>query len=235
MKAVILFLLFPFHVFSQNTSETGFDFPANFFVDPYNHDLKQLGVTQVTQLYKNDLVVFADTIEQKKTPRYLQYVLEFDSLQRPYKFKFDFQKQVGHILTNPSSQISVVANIDSSRVFWHTINGKNEPYNYFEYTYIYKTNGLSSIKVFDPSPFRGVVDGVYVQDVIYINSEIKNEVDNKGNLIKTEFYSEGILVYTKKYNYEIFKHDRHEARLLTSIEYKDEFGDRTTFLEYSFE
>ena len=201
MKYFFLILFIPLNGVCQNTSQSGFTFPETFVLDVYNYSLKQLRVKQVVQYSKSSSAFFADTARNNKIHYNLQYVLDYDSLHRPKKFKYDFHINNGRILTSYLSQVSIIAQIDSGHVFTFIINDSASTFNYFEYKFNYQLNNLISVEVFNPSSFRGAIDGVYLEKSTNRNTKTINEIDSSGNLIQSKFYEEDELIQKQKYKY----------------------------------
>lgn len=235
MRILLLFSMIHLTGFCQNISQLGLIFPESFVLDVFDRNIEQLGVRQIIQYSKDSTVFYADTTKNSSANYSLDYILDYDSLHRPKKFKYDFQLNTRRTLTSVDSPISIIVNIDSAHTFAFSKGDSIRVYDYFEYTFNYQLRDLVNVEVFNPSSFRGTLDGVYIEKSIERTKTTINEVDTNGKLLQSEIYIDGKLIQTRKYSYKSFEKNKIKKELLSSIYYSGMYGTKITFLQYKFD
>ncbi|MFT4601530.1 MAG: hypothetical protein ACI857_001711 [Arenicella sp.] len=236
-KILFLITLLPFSGFTQSSSLAGFNFPEKFEIDPSDYSLEKLGVKKIVQYEENRSIFYADSTKNAPVHYFLQYALIFDSLGRLKNFQFDFQINKGEVINPVDWPVGPHTFIDSSHIFTYEMNNKKESYNYFEYTFEYFMNDLHKVSVFNPLPYRGTIDGVYVKQIYHEedNTNLIKYYDDRGLLIRSEYYFNKGLVKTKKYLYTEVDRNDFKSNLLTSVETIDDFGGHIRLIDYEFE
>jgi len=213
-------------------SQHGVTYPGDLQIDPNDYRIQNLQIRRIVQYETSEIL--ADTSRTRKHFS-ISYVLDYDSLYRVSSFKYDFEKNERRDLVGSNNQISIYTKIDSTRLFKFTYEGIEYTYNYFENKFIYGFGGLVQIEIFNPNIYRGVIDGVYVQERTFSNQRIVNTTDSEGKLIRTELYYDETLLFTKTFEYRTISNGRFSYSLLSKITKSYGASLFETYIDYQFQ
>lgn len=207
----ILLIIVPYFAICQDI----FTFPDELWVAPYSYNLKQLNIKKVEQ-YHTWVWKAESTFEDLDSSFNIDYIVEFDSLQRISSFKYDFKPEFhGPIMSGPEGSITVYIHNDSSRLERTIYASDTVFYNYYENIFIYnELNQLESVKVV--RPYRSIIDGVYLAAFPKTKEET-DEFFEDGLLTLRKFYRDGELITTERFEYKSYQEGDLTVNLLHKV------------------
>ncbi len=193
-------------------AQQGFNFPSELVINPYESALfpvlgtGNVKIKSITQ-YKTFSRFTMDTLTPKQNDFYPEFVLEFDSLGHLISMKYDFEPHLSKMkFVDGRLQIEKIESIskeDSTHLFIFSIDNITRIYNYYENKFYYGLNELERIQILSPIRygFRGVLDGVYVQENPTLKVCTTTHKDENGNITRIESYSDDQLLSSTDYLY----------------------------------
>lgn len=198
-----------------------FEWPEDMQVDPTDYNLKELKVRKITQ-YKKCGASCKSADSTKQNESFIDYIVEYDSLQRLNSFKYKFLNHVQYYhYFGDSLKIDSLRKISEEKeipLLFIKLNDQWVIKNYWEVKFIYDDHGLSRMEVLDRYlrfGVSGVLDGVYTQKSAEVEITTKYHYNEFGELIKEEGFSGDTLMYENLYRYETFENQGETGRLLT--------------------
>lgn len=212
MKAFLI-LLFPWSAFCQEV----YTFPADLLADPYQFEIKQLGIRRIEQshtTYWNSNNGFTKI----DSTSHFDYIIDLDSSGKVSSFKYDFELEFQPITRfSPLKQsidgsVTIYIHNDSSRLQQVIYNTDTVFYNYYENVFKYnQLNEIESINVI--RPYRSIIDGVYLVEHEKNTSRIEEKYA-EGLLIQRTYFVNNELVNTETFEYKMFSIGDRGFRLL---------------------
>ncbi len=220
---IVVFILILFS-YNAGITQTKDVTPNSMQVDPYDYKFEKLGVTEILE-YKTYEKTTKDSISSNIVR--MSYAVKYDSIGKITNFKYDFEINTGNKFNIFQSQdITIKSHLDSSKIFLLRVNDSLFAYNYYEKLYTYNNNSLQSISIFNPSIYRGFIDGVYIKERNNENTCTVKTINESGELIKVEHYLNDKLFSTQEYYYTEFSQNDYTSNLLTKVILK--WGEKIT-------
>lgn len=208
------------------------DFPRDVAIDPLDYKIASLGFKEVIQ-YK--------TWDKIKTPEYkgrqvlfeFQFSFSYNEDGRLDTYKYDFREP----FPNSPFRTTNIKKGDSSQFYQLKLEDTSRYYIYHHHQFNYTNGELSSIdlkKAYrDYGPIAGVLDGVYIKDIVTTNVLIQTTYDTDFRMIKKTITKDNGEVERYKYYYETFE-DKYEVQysLLSKVELEFRGNKSYTHIEY---
>lgn len=197
-----------------------FFFPEDLRIDPYSYGLKDLKIKKIEQI----------RLGNDNSNGLFQYIIEYDSLGRITKFKYDFREE-GESIISPGEQITIIFfRNDSSYLERLITNNDTTFFNYYENSFVYEDNESADLKYMEVKrPYRSVIDGVVLNKGTVETVSYKRKYNDNNLLVKETVYFNDKLFLEEAYDYILIYSSGKEYYLLSSV--KD---GETIVLRYYF-